>query len=409
MRLPAEPSDIDEARLVRADSAGRGAAAERIAERFCGFRLDQVDSALATTTPMVLDVAPRFLADLGGLEALDETLRGVDAGGPLARILPGSSAGVAGLVRPNSEPGGPGRLRALPAAEAVVAGATLILNDIGGRARPALGAMVDDTSRVTGTEARVNAYVSGRGETGFGWHWDDHDVIIIQLTGSKLWRIFEPHELSPLRGWTSNTTKGREAASILVRPGMGLLIPRGWGHQVSGFEGELTSHLTVSITRPRARSVFEVAAGERFGDGLAAEVVSIDRPAMALLPLDDAVLEHVRGVLRARLVSQTADDPIRAAAALSASSQFLVRGSFTGGAVFADDPERTRDQIVLAAAGHVIHVPRNLVGTLAALMVGQAQTVGDLSAESPESTVEHVTELVWALAKIDLVRLGATP
>jgi len=409
LRLSATPSDADELRLARADRAGLDAAADRVAERFCGFRLDRVDRTLATTTPMVLDVSPKFLSDLGGITALDEALRGVDAGGTLARILPGSNVAVADLVRPCPDPGGPGRLRALPTAEAVVAGTTLILNDIGGRARAALGELVDDTSRVTGTEARVNAYVSERGETGFGWHWDDHDVIIVQLTGSKLWRIFEPHELAPLRGWTSNTTRGRETASVLVRPGMGLLVPRGWGHQVRGFEGELSSHLTMSVTRPRARSLIEVAAVDSLDAGRAAEVVSVDRPATAPLRLDDAMLEHFRGVLRARMVSQTADDPIEVAAARSASADVLVRGCFTGGAVFADHPERRRDQVVLAAAGHLIRLPRALVGAMSALLEGQPQTVDALAARSPESTVEQVKALVSALATVDLVRVGTAP
>lgn len=404
LRIRADPTDAEESRLERASRAGSGACIERLAERMCGFRLDQIDRTLAASTPMVLDVNAEFLGSLGGIEALDGTLGGVDASGPLTRIMPDTAA--AALVRPSFKAGGQRRLRAIPAAEAIVAGTTLILNDIGGRAHPALAELVDATSRVTGTHVGVNAYVSERGETGFGFHWDDHDVIIIQLTGSKHWRIFEPHELAPLRGWSADMARGREAMSILLRPGMGLMVPRGWGHQVRGFAGELSTHLTISITRPRIRDMVELAARDPAIADSANAVVDVDRPSAADITFDDATLEHLRGGWLARLVSQTADDPIKAAAARSASEEARVKGMFLGGAVFADPPDRSPDAVVLAAANHLIHLPRKLVGAMAMLLEGDSHTVAELAAASPEAALEEVAALVSELAVADLVRCG---
>lgn len=374
--------------------------------QFGGFRLDQIDLGMATATPMVLDVDAAFLNDLGGIEVLDDALRGVDAGGPLVRLVAPPGTDAADLIRPNPEPAGPGRLRALVTADALERGTTLILNDIGGRAGPALAELVADTSRVTGTEARVNAYISERDSIGFGWHWDDHDVVIIQLGGSKHWRIFEPHELAPLRGWTAERRRGRQAMSILLEPGRGLMIPRGWGHQVSGFAGRLSSHLTMSITRPRARDLVEQAGADASVSGLAATVVPVDRPAMAALPLDETMLEHLQGVWRARLVCPVSDDPIKLATARSEGRDVVLRGSFAGGAVFADLPEPRADQVVLGATGGLIHLPRTLVGAVARLLTGEPSTVEALAAASPDATADALTGLLSALAAVDLVRPG---
>lgn len=361
---------------------------------------------MATGTPMVLDIDATFLDDLGGIDAIDDAMRGIDAAGPFLRIMTGPGADPAALIRTPTEPSSPSRLRALTASEAITLGATLILNDLGGRARPALVELLDDTSRVTGTDARVNAYVSERDNTGFGWHWDDHDVVIIQLTGTKHWRIYEPEELAPLRGWTAETPRGREALSILLRPGMGLAIPRGWSHRVSGFAGELSSHLTMSITPLRGRDLLTQAAADPSRVESAAAVVPIDQAVMNPLPLDDAALEHVQGVGRARLVSPAIDDPIKLASARSQGRDVMLRGSFTGGAVFADTADQNTDHVVLAAAGRLIHLPRRLVEPVAMLLTGVPFLIGELADAAPAASAEEIRELVDALSAIDLVRLG---
>ena len=37
-----------------------------------------------------------------------------------------------------------------------------------------------------------NLYITAVGHRGLVLHWDDHDVFILQLTGSKHWRVWEP-------------------------------------------------------------------------------------------------------------------------------------------------------------------------------------------------------------------------
>lgn len=408
LRLVASHGDADEARIGQAGTDGRDAAAERLARRFGGFRLDQVDRTLSVTAPMVLDVEPAFLDSLGAVDMLDDTLRGVDAAGPLVRVLAGAGNSPESLIRSHPGPGRAARLRALPTADAIASGTTLILNDIADRANRALADLVDDMARVTGAEVGVNAYISERDSTGFGRHWDDHDVVIVQLTGTKHWRIFEPIDLAPLRGWTSDEAGGREALSILLRPGQGLLLPRGWGHAVGGFPGELSAHLTISVTRTRARTLIELASTDPQLSRLAGTVVPVDRPALARLPMDDSTLDHLVGGARARLVTRTSDDVVLAASTRSASRDIPVRGCFVGGAVFADPPDRAAGCVVLAAAGHLISLPRSLVGAMTLLLDSRPHALDELASASTGATAASVAQLVSELSLIDLIRTGAT-
>ncbi|MFE1554364.1 JmjC domain-containing protein [Streptomyces sp. NPDC058734] len=99
------------------------------------------------------------------------------------------------------------------------------------------------------TAVQVNAYASWTAEEGFGTHWDDHDVVVLQLEGSKRWKIYGPTRQAP--AWRDleapEAPTGEPLADIVLTPGDVLYLPRGWWHAVSADQGTASLHLTFGL------------------------------------------------------------------------------------------------------------------------------------------------------------------
>jgi ribosomal protein L16 Arg81 hydroxylase len=97
-----------------------------------------------------------------------------------------------------------------------------------------------------------NLYASWYTAPAFSTHWDSHDAIMIQVTGRKSWRLFEPQRRYPVYRdqhlYLTPPTKEPCWQGVL-NPGDLLYVPRGWWHDAAPV-GEPTIHVTISITRP---------------------------------------------------------------------------------------------------------------------------------------------------------------
>jgi hypothetical protein len=80
----------------------------------------------------------------------------------------------------------------------VADGATLIFNSID-KALPPLGIAVAETRAALGALCSLNAYYTTANSCGFGAHWDDHDVFIFQIEGSKDWGLLANPTPDPTR------------------------------------------------------------------------------------------------------------------------------------------------------------------------------------------------------------------
>jgi ribosomal protein L16 Arg81 hydroxylase len=53
-------------------------------------------------------------------------------------------------------------------------------------------------TRELSTSVGVNLYAAWQHSPGFGLHWDDHDVFILQVHGRKKWTVHRPTMIHPL-------------------------------------------------------------------------------------------------------------------------------------------------------------------------------------------------------------------
>ncbi len=101
---------------------------------------------------------------------------------------------------------------------------------------------------------QVNAYLTTQDASGFKLHWDDHDVIIVQLAGDKSWEVRGASREAPMyRDSAPNTAPSDEIVwSGTMAAGDVMHIPRGFWHQATrddrGTDG-YSLHVTFGIVK----------------------------------------------------------------------------------------------------------------------------------------------------------------
>ncbi|MFH9944630.1 JmjC domain-containing protein [Streptomyces murinus] len=100
---------------------------------------------------------------------------------------------------------------------------------------------------------QVNAYLTTNDAAGFPLHWDDHDVVIVQLAGETEWEVRAASRKAPMyRDSDPNNTPSDEIIwSGVMRTGDVLHIPRGHWHQATrtGSGSGKSLHVTFGITK----------------------------------------------------------------------------------------------------------------------------------------------------------------
>ncbi len=185
---------------------------------------------------------------------------------------------------------GPSYRRLLPARllEVVRKGATIALDNVDQLHAP-LDELAFNLERQLGATVFINLYASWGPQFGFDVHWDDHDVIVLQVSGQKRWRIWEPTREWPLyRDIDSAPMPDREPVMELVlEEGDVLHVPRGWWHIAEADAGP-SLHITVGIDRPTVMDLVNWLV-----DGLRADV-EFRKPLLRDSPRENgAYLRHI--------------------------------------------------------------------------------------------------------------------
>lgn len=136
------------------------------------------------------------------------------------------------------------------------AGHTLILDNVQ-EYHPRLGRFCRTLGQETGERYQTNIYLTPANGKGFTPHWDDHDVFVLQVMGSKHWKVEKTRRTLPLKG-TGIEEEARDLRGELyeftLQQGDMVYIPRGFVHAAEcGSEGSL--HVTLGM-HPRTWDEF---------------------------------------------------------------------------------------------------------------------------------------------------------
>jgi hypothetical protein len=188
------------------------------------------------------------------------------------------------------------------------AGATIVLQGLHRFWPPIIDFVRGMTSDI-GHPVQTNAYITPPANRGFDPHYDVHDVLVLQVSGTKRWRVHEPvhHHPLPDQPWTDHReaiaerAKDEPVIDTVLEPGDCLYLPRGWIHSAEA-QGDTSIHLTVGVApltgHDVATAMIEALASE--------EELRASLP-FGLAPVDAARAEpHAREVLDvlARLIGE---------------------------------------------------------------------------------------------------------
>ncbi len=127
-------------------------------------------------------------------------------------------------------------------------GATILLSGLHIYWQP-LVTFCRELERALGHGVGANAYFTPRHSQGFSVHHDTHDVLILQLAGSKRWLVYPPVLQLPVQGQDYSEelgAPGEPAADLVLNAGDTLYLPRGWLHQATTSDVD-SLHLTLGI------------------------------------------------------------------------------------------------------------------------------------------------------------------
>ena len=178
------------------------------------------------------------------------------------------------------------QLRAGTLRSLLAQGASVVINRIDDLV-PSVGRLADAIERRLSHTTWVNAYLSfGRGSA-FKAHWDSHDVLVLQVHGSKRWRSFGSPMPLPVEGHGPTDPFPREAVwEDQLGAGDVLYLPRGEIHEAT-LEGSESVHLTIGIAAAHGVDWLRSLADDFMGDVVA-------RADLTRLVGDTALLEQER-------------------------------------------------------------------------------------------------------------------
>lgn len=146
-----------------------------------------------------------------------------------------------------SGPGGPGNgLEVLY--ELYRKGSTVVFKFLHERWAP-LGRLCRQLSGEFSAGFQANAYLTPAGAQGLTSHYDTHDVFVLQVWGSKHWRLYDSVDRLPLQSQPYHRPEGGPGAPIQefdLRAGDLMYMPRGTVHDATSNE-EASLHITLGV------------------------------------------------------------------------------------------------------------------------------------------------------------------
>lgn len=98
---------------------------------------------------------------------------------------------------------------------------------------------------------QANIYLTPPGAQGFRVHFDTHDVVVMQVSGAKSWRVWDdipfplPSRATP---WANKQKPAGTPHALTLNPGDALYMPRGVLHEAVAQSGDAPSlHITIGF------------------------------------------------------------------------------------------------------------------------------------------------------------------
>ncbi|WP_433788718.1 cupin domain-containing protein [Actinoplanes sp. CA-252034] len=124
-------------------------------------------------------------------------------------------------------------------------GASLVVDAVD-RMHPGTGDTAAALERLTRCNVLTNLYASWTATQAFGLHFDDQDVLVVQLAGAKRWQFYAPTRAAVMLHdpVAAPRPTGEPDRDFVLHAGDVLFLPRGWWHGAAAGEGTHSLHVT---------------------------------------------------------------------------------------------------------------------------------------------------------------------
>ncbi len=347
-------------------------------------------------------IQPRPLDDLVTLRDVELLLFDGDRRDSILLAVGGPATPPGGNDTPNH------RCSAAEAVDEWAAGKTLIFNGIDAQL-PAVHALARGLEGELKCRVGCNLYLTPAHGHGLKTHYDPHDVFVLQLAGSKQWRVgasaadspmpFQMHDkvFPPIAG---------EHSEILLKPGDVLYIPRGALHDAVAGD-ELSCHLTIGL-HPKtyldailAAVTFAADHDPQFRKYLPLGSFAIDDDAVAearrLMSLvSQESFREVQEAFRELLASQRRRAPMGLLGLYGKSGQLSENDRFRAVPHLICSVSRTAGGIELRAMGKTMVLPLSSANDVELCCSGTVFRLSDLRGQSSrEASMDFVRRLVF--------------
>lgn len=297
---------------------------------------------------------PGRYAHLLSIADLDAFLRTDAARAPRVSMADGSRKGSAAVPQDDYLEPGSDRVD-LPALFACHdAGASLVVSQFQ-EIHPPLARFCRGLEKAFLHGVQANIYLTPPGAQGFRVHFDTHDVLVLQVSGRKAWRVWDSIPFpAPTRHtpWANNAAPEGDPHELILTPGDALYVPRGVMHEAMVHEGaEPSLHITVGF--------MEAGIGETLR-GLLTELEAEEPALRAAVPTWRLAAPDGLDALRARLAAALAalDRPGMADRIAARALERLAqdRMPLPGRSLYTPAPSPT-DRLRLSATMHHAVIP----------------------------------------------------
>jgi ribosomal protein L16 Arg81 hydroxylase len=234
-----------------------------------------------------------------------------DLDGVVARLPKGDDSLklAGGRLKQNEAAAATGPLAVQTVYEEFDRGSTIIIDGLHRIWHP-VGRLCAQLLAETGMKIHANLYVTPRDAKGFERHWDGHDVLILQLDGSKNWTLYPSIDALPRPSASGQRHDSAEEpiAHVTLEAGDVLYLPRGMPHEARTAKG-CSAHITIGLTAMTWENLLQ-ASVHGLGSRQAAMRRSLPVGWIENASLVRSGLEECRQAAAALLTDQAIDDAL---------------------------------------------------------------------------------------------------
>jgi len=155
-----------------------------------------------------------------------------------------------------------GRLDLGAIRNAFLDGYTIIVNNVQ-RFHSGLQSLVQGLQEQSSYPVEANTYFTPPGAQGFHPHYDSHHVFVVQVEGSKRWKVYGEEAAREARQFVDGNPYDRgdlpEPEVLTLHAGDVLYIPWGWVHEAETLADSSSLHVTLGVHVQTGRDLLDAA------------------------------------------------------------------------------------------------------------------------------------------------------